>query len=305
MTAIEWTDETFNPWWGCTKVSPGCANCYAATFAQRGVGIKGGPVDWGRGTSRRRTSEDVWNAPFGWNQRAEKQGKRLKVFAASMADIFDEEVDPRWRNDFWELVRQCPNLDFQVLTKRPQNITDMLPADWGNGWRNVWLGTSVEDQTRADERIPILSRIPAVVRFLSVEPLLGPVKLDLSNIQWVICGGESGRGARPLEEAWVISVRDQCLARKTPFFFKQWGGRNKKLTGKRLEGKLWRQYPTTEFDLIERRKVVSGAVARYAGKFERLPVDRDLAAELEERATKEGLSRKEYLDRLIRKALFK
>lgn len=285
-------------------VSPGCVNCYAATFAQRGVGIDGGPVDWGRGATRRRTSPSVWDAPHTWNKKADKQGKRLKVFAASMADVFDEEVDPSWRDDFWEVVKACPNLDFQILTKRPQNIQSMLPDDWGeHGWKNVWLGTSVEDQTRADERIPILSNIPAVVRFLSVEPLLAPVTLDLSHIQWVICGGESGRGARPMEPAWAISVRDQCLAQKVPFFFKQWGGKNKKLTGKRLEGKLWRQYPTTEFERVERRKVVASAVSRYAVKFERLPVERSLAAVLEERALKEGIPRKEYLDRLLRTAL--
>jgi len=220
-----------------------------------------------------------------------------------MCDVFDSEVDLSWRVDLWDLVRRCQNLDWQILTKRPENIQAMLPQDWGEGWENVWLGTSVEDQIRADARIPVLSGIPAAVRFLSVEPLLGPVVLDLRNISWVICGGESGRSARPLDPAWALSVRDQCVENKVPFFFKQWGGRDKKAAGKILEGRTWRQFPKSPFRKNRRRKLIAAAVGRYAGKNERLPVDRAVSTELEKRARLEGISRREYLDRLLRKAL--
>ena len=303
MTAIEWTDETFNPWWGCTEVSPGCAHCYAEALAQRGVGIGGGPVEWGRGKDRRRNSADYWREPLDWNTRAGRRNIRIKVFCASMCDVFDAEVDPSWRVDLWELVRRCRNLDWQILTKRPENIEAMLPPDWGDGWPHVWLGTSVEDQSRADARIPILAAIPAAIRFLSVEPLLGPVSLDLRGISWVICGGESGRSARPLDPAWVLSVRDQCVKNKVPFFFKQWGGQNKKAAGKRLEGRTWRQFPKGPFQRVRRRKLIAAAVGRYAEKNERLPVDRELSEELGKRAELEGVSRRELLDRLLRKAL--
>ena len=242
MTGIEWTDETFNPWQGCSKVSPGCLNCYAATLAKRNLRGRGA-VLWGKGRVRVRNGEEYWLKPLAWNNKSKKQGKRIKVFAASMSDIFDDEVDPQWRIDFWNLVRQTPNLDWQVLTKRPQNIQEMLPSDWGNGWDNVWLGTSVEDQTRADERIPIISRIPSKMRFLSVEPLIGPISLNLYAIGWVICGGESGKGYRPLKPEWALSIRDQCIDSKVPFFFKQWGTANKKFAGRLLDGKVWDQFP--------------------------------------------------------------
>lgn len=303
MTDIEWTNETFNPWWGCTAVSPGCAHCYAEAFALRGVGIEGGPVRWGRGAVRRRTSEKYWKAPLAWNARAGRRGVRLKVFCASMADVFDVEVEPSWRVDLWDLVRRCRNLDWQILTKRPENIRAMLPPDWGEGWPHVWLGTSVEDQIRANTRIPVLAAIPAAVRFLSAEPLLGPVTLDLRGISWVICGGESGRSARPLDPAWALSVRDQCVANKVPFFFKQWGGKKKKGAGKKLEGRTWRQFPKSPFQQVRRRKLIAAAVGRYAGKNERLPIDRRISEELEKRARLEGISRREYLDRILRQTL--
>ena len=243
MTGIEWTDETFNPWQGCTKVSAGCLNCYAETIAKRNLRGDGFNVKWGKGQARIRNSSEYWQKPLAWEKKAQKTGKRIKVFAASMADVFDEEVDPSWRTDFWNVVRQTPTLDWQVLTKRPQNILGMIPSDWGDGWNNVWLGTSVEDQKRAEERIPILSSVPAKVRFLSVEPLLGPVTLNLEKIGWVICGGESGKGYRPMKPEWALSVRDQCIASKTPFFFKQWGTANKKFAGKLLEGRIWEEFP--------------------------------------------------------------
>jgi len=243
MTGIEWTDETFNPWQGCTKVSAGCLNCYAETIAKRKLRGDKFNVKWGKGQARIRNSAEYWQKPFAWEKKAKKTGTRIKVFSASMADVFDGEVDTSWRTDFWDVVRQTPTLDWQVLTKRPQNILEMLPTDWGDGWNNVWLGTSVEDQKRADETIPILSSVPAKVRFLSVEPLLGPVTLNLAKIGWVICGGESGHGYRPLKPEWALSVRDQCIASKTPFFFKQWGTANKKFAGKLLEGRIWEEFP--------------------------------------------------------------
>jgi protein gp37 len=247
MTNIEWTNETFNPWQGCTKVSSGCLNCYAATLAKRSLRGENFEVKWGKGQKRLRNSLDYWQKPFSWERKAQKENRRIKVFAASMADVFDDEVDPSWRSDFWDLVKKCPSLDWQVLTKRPQNILQMLPSDWGEGWSNVWLGTSVEDQTRADERTTILSEVPAKLRFLSVEPLLGPVEFaNLSKIHWVICGGESGKGFRPLKPEWALSVRDQCVSANVPFFFKQWGTANKKFAGRLLEGKIWDEFPKNE-----------------------------------------------------------
>jgi protein gp37 len=243
MTGIEWTDETFNPWQGCTKVSAGCLNCYAETIAKRNLRGEGFNVKWGKGQARIRNSSEYWQKPLAWEKKAQKTGKRIKVFAASMADVFDEEVDPSWRTDFWNVVRQTPTLDWQVLTKRPQNILGMIPSDWEEGWNNVWLGTSVEDQKRADETIPILSSVPAKVRFLSVEPLLGPVSLKLEKIGWVICGGESGHGYRLMKPEWALSVRDQCIVSKTPFFFKQWGTARKEFAGRLLEGRIWEEFP--------------------------------------------------------------
>lgn len=243
---IEWTDHTFNPWVGCTKVSPGCDNCYAEGWAKRG-----GQVGWGPG-QRKRTSAANWQRPFKWDREAEKAGERHRVFCASLADVFDNDrsIEPGWRPDLWHLIARTPNLDWLLLTKRPQNIAKMLPPSWGNGWPNVWLGTTVENQDEADRRIPHLLAVPAAVRFLSCEPLLGPVnltkidgaaidpkaagiKLDALtggrksatpwHINWVICGGESGPKARPMHLEWARSLRDQCQAAGVPFFFKQWG----------------------------------------------------------------------------------
>ena len=177
-TAIEWTDHTFNPWVGCTRISPACDNCYAADWARRA----GKPGLWEPGAERQRTSAENWRKPLKWNRdsaaRVAAGGRRTRVFCASLADVFDNQVPPEWRADLWALIRATPDLDWQLLTKRPQNIADMLPSDWADGWPNVWLGATVEDQERADRNIPHLLAIPARVRFLSVEPLLGPVDLE-------------------------------------------------------------------------------------------------------------------------------
>ena len=254
-TAIAWTDHTHNPWWGCTKVSPGCDRCYAETWARRWG------VAWGPHAERRRIGETTRNLPLKWNRAAEKAGVRCRVFCASMADVFDNAVPTAWRDELWALTRVTPWLDWQLLTKRPQNIAKMLPADWGDGWPNVWLGTTCENQVEADRRIPHLLAVPARVRFLSCEPLL--TEVDVSEhlwglpgsescaewprdedcecgwktraengrpaIHWVIAGGESGAGARPMDPAWARSIRDQCAAAGVPFFMKQLGGVRDKL----------------------------------------------------------------------------
>lgn len=238
---IEWTDHTFNPWWGCVKVSPACAHCYAETFDKRVGGSH-----WGPESPRRFFGTAHWSTPIKWNTLAAKEGIRKRVFCASMADVFEEPKDPRSddailmraeRAKLFHIIKGTPNLDWLLLTKRPENIARMLPEDWGNGYPNVWLGTTVENQEYANKRIPELLKVPAVVRFLSCEPLLGPVDLDCwpetgcprgwldeePGIDWVICGGESGHGARPMHPEWVDSLQKQCEAAGTAFFFKQWG----------------------------------------------------------------------------------
>lgn len=253
---IEWCDHTFNPWVGCTKVSPGCAHCYAEAMNKR---FKGG--NWGPGAPRRRTSEANWRKPVQWNKTAEKQQqlpipenggrfRRPRVFCASMADWLDEEVPIDWLADLLALIRKTPHLDWLLLTKRPEKWDDRIGEvlcgltgdayDWLWDWiaaeppHNVWIGTTVEDQARADERIPELLKIPAPVRFLSCEPLLGPLDLYENQdgfygsipdgIHWVICGGESGPGCRPMEKAWAASLRLDCRGAAVPFFMKQLGG---------------------------------------------------------------------------------
>lgn len=276
---IEWCDHTFNPWRGCTKVSPGCAHCYAETLSKRNPKVLG---VWGKGQPRVRASKDMWQQPLKWNEQpwicdscwtahsnpsgpcmkagCESETRhRARVFCASLADWLDDEVPIEWLADLLNLIRQTPNLDWLLLTKRPQNWKERIRAAfdharqdgrldlsaWIARWltgtapANVWMGTTVEDQARADERIPHLLRIPARVRFLSCEPLLGPVEFSnvsrradwkevigrpaLEGIHWVIGGGESGPKARPMHPDWARSLRDQCAAASVPFFFKQWG----------------------------------------------------------------------------------
>lgn len=260
-TKIEWTHQrnpdgtvtpgfTFNPWAGCQKVSPGCKHCYAETL----MDTRYGKVKWGPDGTRVRTSDANWRKPLAWNRQAEKEGRRLRVFCASLADVFEdrEEVAP-WRADLFKLIEKTLMLDWLLLTKRPENIEPMLraittPGGTLDAWRllgtgyysNVWLGTSVENQEAADERIPKLLAAPAKVRFLSCEPLLGPVDLSWyvapqfaaddprhepwrNGIEWVIVGGESGPQARPMHPDWVRTIRDDCQGTGVPFFFKQWG----------------------------------------------------------------------------------
>jgi protein gp37 len=216
-TKIEWTDKTFNPWIGCTKVSPECTNCYAEKLAQFRRW-----AEWGKSKPRHLTK--TWGEPLKWNREAERSNVRYKVFCASLADVFDTEVEPRWRSDLFDLIEQTPRLDWQLLTKRPENMPQMLPREWQiNPLPNVWLGASV-GHPETKWRIGDLVNVPAAVHFLSCEPLLADLgKVELYDIEWVICGGESGDGARAMHPAWARSMRDQCLAGGVPFFFKQWG----------------------------------------------------------------------------------
>lgn len=254
-TGIAWTDSTFNPWRGCTKVSAGCDHCYADTWSKRNPKTLG---VWGPDGARVIASESYWQQPFKWNHAAEAAGVRRRVFCASLADVFEgRETMPAeaWepvqaaRIRLWETIDHTPHLDWLLLTKRPQNVMCMVPERWYRRCtsigepkelpRNVWIGTSVEDQAAANERIPHLLTIPARVRFLSCEPLLGPVRfskfgalhtdppdyqgLQRRGVDWVIAGGESGPNARPMHPDWVRSLRDQCKSAEVPFFFKQWG----------------------------------------------------------------------------------
>lgn len=313
---IEWTDHTFNPWVGCTKVSPACDHCYAEAMMDHRLGR----VQWGPHGERKRTSESNWKKPIQWNRKAEKENRRYRVFCASLADVFDNQVPFEWRRDLFRLINDTPDLDWLLLTKRPQNIAKMMPKWWG---MNVWLGTTVENQAEADRRIPALLHVPAKVHFISCEPLLGPINLSgggelpdgrprggyywltqrpcpvcvmadglghdravyrhpiscgwrkdrdvcRGGIDWVICGGESGKSARPMHPDWARSLRDQCVGAGVPFLFKQWGewvpfiggfGREhifddgqamlwkgKRIAGRLLDGREWNEFPTRDIE---------------------------------------------------------
>jgi protein gp37 len=293
---IEWTHHTFNLWRGCSEVSPGCDGCYARVLSKRNPSVLG---EWGDDGNRVVASEAYWKLPLKWDLAAAAAGERRRVFALSLGDFAEDRKDlPPQRMRLFQLIGQCHNLDFLLLTKRPGVCVENWPG-WAGFWvssragsdpgaferlldnfviPNVWLGVSVEDQQRADERIPLLLQTPAAVRFLSIEPLLGPVNLtkwlpagranwqcqqcggfyrfrgdcphchagevyatgshvankrlstkrlcgsvNRQPIDWVIVGGESGHGARPMHPEWVRSIRDQCQAAGVPFFFKQWG----------------------------------------------------------------------------------
>lgn len=222
---IEWTHHTFNPWWGCSKVSPACNNCYAEQWAKRM-----GHQIWGAAASRRFFSDAHWNEPITWNEEASLSGHRERVFCASMADVFERRSELNaQRERLWKLIERTPNLDWLLLTKRPQNIENMVP--WAGRWPvNVWLGTTVENQAFAEMRLPFLLKHPAAVRFLSCEPLLGSLDLrpwfqrrGLFPINWVIAGGESGPGSRPMHPDWAKNLLHQCQESGVPFHFKQWG----------------------------------------------------------------------------------
>lgn len=254
-TKIEWTHHTFNPWRGCTKVSAGCANCYAETLSKRNPATLG---IWGDSGTRVVAAESYWKQPLKWNRDAAAAGERRRVFCASLADVFEDRPElTKPRRRLFDLINETPDLDWLLLTKRPENIEPMFDDvkrhfNWDEDMSvmNIWLGTSVENQEQADKRIPELLKIPAAVRFLSCEPLLGPVDLlkafpamgcsrfkdvdettgevladgaGLADIHWVIAGGESGPNARPMHPDWARSLRDQCKAANVPIFIKQMG----------------------------------------------------------------------------------
>jgi len=254
LTTIQWTwrrlpdgtwikGYTFNPWWGCVKIAPECKHCYAEGIAHHYVEDE----LWGpeATTPRKLFGERHWQEPLLWNRQAEKQGHRRSVFCASMADVYEEHSGIAGeRLKLWRLIEATPWLNWLLLTKRPQNILKLSP--WGPTWPdNVWVGTSVGLQKRVETEIPSLLDVPAVARFVSVEPQLEAVNLMpyLDRLQWVICGGESGPDARPFDLAWARDLRDQCHAANVLFFFKQVGGRYHESGGRLLDGRTWDEMP--------------------------------------------------------------
>lgn len=252
---IEWTDHTLNFWWGCVKVSPGCEHCYAETLSKRYGRDIWGPAK----TTERYRTKGPWKDVRRWEKEAAADGIRRRVFCQSMSDFFEDHPQlTDWRIEACEILESLRWLDVQLLTKRPENILRMVPSSWLERWpAHIWIGTSVENQEQADKRIPHLLAVPAAIRFLSIEPMLGPVDLTCVSdgnaivdptgynylnvlqgfsfesdgeysgrtprVSWVIVGGESGHGARPMHPEWARSIRDQCRAAGTPYFFKQWG----------------------------------------------------------------------------------
>jgi protein gp37 len=272
---IEWTDSTFNPWVGCTKIArakrapSACDFCYAEKWAKRS-----GQVEWGN-HPRRRTTDVYWRGPITWNEQARafqvKHRRRQRIFCASLADVFDNQVDPSWRSDLFELIRRCDQLDWQLLTKRPQNIRTMLPHDWATGYPNVWLGTTAEDAKAYQQRVPHLLNVPSAVHFVSYEPAIGPLgQLEIDSLfpDWLIIGGESGVRSdliRHTNPQWVRDAVAECQRLGIAPFLKQWGTyknnpcvvenaysieqamqfdppENGKGGGK-LDGHFWREFP--------------------------------------------------------------
>lgn len=228
---IEWTETSWNPVTGCSKVSPGCANCYAERIALRLKAM--GQRNYANGFDVT-LHEHMLDKPLTWR-------KPQIVFVNSMSDLFHENVPTEFIQRVFAVMREASWHVFQVLTKRSERL---LACDADIVWpQNVWMGVSVENEDHK-YRMEHLGKTHAATKFLSIEPLLGPVgELDLTGMDWVIVGGESGPGARPMNEQWAIDVRDQCLAADVPFFFKQWGGTNKKKTGRRLQGRVWNEMP--------------------------------------------------------------
>ena len=255
ISTIEWTARrlpngliiigyTFNTWWGCCKVSQECKHCYA-----QGIALRYGQQVWGPAatTPRRFFGPEHWQQPLRWNAQAAREGHRRSVFCASMADVFEDHPDvAEARAQLWHLIEETPWLNWLLLTKRPEHIWRFCPwaarGDWPD---NVWLGTSIGLQQHAAPRLDALLAHPAVVRFVSCEPLLGPLDLTpwLPRLQWVICGGESGAHARPMWPQWARSLQEQCNEAGVPYFFKQWGGRHHAAGGRLLDGRTWDEMP--------------------------------------------------------------
>lgn len=241
-TNIEWAHHTFSPWWGCTKVKgdPACANCYAESWSKRW-----GEDIWGADKQRRIMGDGQWRKPVQWDRSCAQRGVRERVFCASMSDIFEDRRDldaPRER--MWALIDATPHLDWLLLTKRPENFW-MLKTKQRD---NVWLGVTAATQRHWDERVPILNEEDCAQGFVSMEPMLEHIDMHLDQpefrVDWLIVGGESGARARPMDPAWAQHAMQQCMQAGIPFFFKQWGGKDKKAAGRLLHGRTWDQVPS-------------------------------------------------------------
>jgi protein gp37 len=227
-SSIEWTEATWNPWHGCKKISPGCKNCYMYRDKKR----------YGQNPKSVLRSKSTFSDPLKWLEPK-------IIFTCSWSDFFIEEADT-WRQEAWEIIKATPQHTYQILTKRPERISNHLPADWGIGWSHVWLGVSIENQNYVQRKETLLA-VPAQTRFISAEPLIGPLEFgNLHGIHWIITGGESGPNARAMDLEWVRSIRDQCKRQKIFFFHKQNGGRKRvdgTWGGRLLDGRTWDEFP--------------------------------------------------------------
>jgi protein gp37 len=252
LSEIEWTDATWNPISGCVMISPGCTNCYAMRMAARLQSMQhpayahttrksGGRPVW---TGKIHLIEKALAIPMSWR-------KPRKIFVNSMSDLFQDGVPMQFIDRVWDAMEKAHWHTYQILTKRPENMVATLEALGRSTSPNVWLGTSVESE-KYKERIAQLRKVPASVRFISFEPLIGSIgKVSLSGIHWAIVGGESGPRARPMRASWVEEIRQQCKDQEVRFFFKQWGGTNKKAAGRKYRGRTWDSFPTVEAPLVE------------------------------------------------------
>ena len=260
-SAIEWTDASWNPIRGCTKISPGCAHCYAEVFAERFRGVPGHPYEQGFDL---RLIPASLHLPFIWS-------RPKRVFVNSMSDLFHKDVPLEYILDVCRVMRQANWHTYQVLTKRSERMRDLLQSTLGEFTESphIWWGVSVEDRAHGLPRIEHLRSAPARVKFLSIEPLLENLGVvDLGGIHWVIVGGESGHGARPMRKEWVESIRDQCAQARVSFFFKQWGGVRKSRAGRELDGRMHDDQPGLASapipDRVTRRALANDMNARYS-----------------------------------------
>lgn len=239
VTGIDWTDHTFNPWWGCTKVNEGCTRCYAERDSKRyGFDI------WGEGKPRRTFGDKHWNEPIKWNAAAQKAGRRDRVFTASMADVFDKDAPVNEQYRLFELIRATPFLDWQVLTKRYAEAVPFVNKLPGAPWPNLWLIYSASTQETLDIAAPFLEQANTIVRGISWEPALGPINISAYPwLDWIIGGDESGSGGRIASEDWYRSVRDQAREIGAAYFIKQFMRDGKKLHTPQLDGQSWTEYP--------------------------------------------------------------
>ena len=263
-SSIEWTDATWNPVRGCSKISPGCKHCYAETFAERFRGVPGHPYVQGfdlRLVPKKLSEPLKWTTP-------------KTIFVNSMSDLFQKDIPDEFVEQVGRVMQMADWHTYQVLTKRPERMRDMLlgQIQFAAPLDHIWWGVSVEDRKYGVPRIDTLREAPAALRFLSVEPLLEDLgEIDLEGIHWVIVGGESGRGARPMKEAWVVRLREQCDAAGVPFFFKQWGGVRKSESGRLLDGRTYDDMPARQIRMVPEKSVrnrLIEKVGEIAAEFE-------------------------------------